>query len=413
MPVLLIAAVLFFLLCSALFSASETALFSIPRERLWGLRTSSSQAERWVYRLLADGQRTLLLILLGNIFVNVTIVGLVDAIVRYYRCAHHGVVTMVSATLVILVFGEMAPKNVALRSNETISRLIAPILYHVSIVLRPLLGVAQSVNSFFLGLVGRRLRAPSPYITLEELSGAADEFAAQGAIQPHERDSIVAVLSRGAQPVRRFMVYRSQMVAVDVVSTCGDALERMRHARQTVAMVYRRRADEAPLGMVHASVLLALPAEAPVKQHVEETEFVPGSMETAEVIGLMVREKLNGVCVLDEFGGYVGYFSITLGLESLLSRAVQGGTTVEPQAVESEREADGLEHLETLGDWVPREMLEAVGEVRTLNGLLVNYLGRIPEKGEAFAVGEVTFYIMEVGATAIRRVRISRRGREL
>ena len=73
---------------------------------------------------------------------------------------------------------------------------------------------------------------------------------------------------------------------------------------------------------------------------------------------------------------------------------------------------NGLEPQERLRDWLPCSLLEKASEVSTLNGLSVNYLGRIPGTGESFAVGGVSFYIVEAGPTAAKRVRITKRGRE-
>lgn len=409
MPLLIAALTVLFLFFSAAFSGSETALFSIPRERLWQYEKSLSRVDRWVFRLLADGQRTLLLILLGNIFVNITIVSLIHSLIQQYYPLHVELMTLVVATLVILAFGEVLPKNIALQNNESVARLVAPLLYGLSTVLGPGLRLVQRLNTLFLRVLGRHLRSPSPFITLEELQSAVDSYAEQGVILPHERDIILSVLQRGSQPVRRLMLHRSEVPSVRADATVAEVLADMRARASTVAVVQGGRAHAAPRGFAYATKLLARPADEPVRDSMAPAEFVPGSMETAEVIALLVQRELRDVIVLDEFGAYTGVFSAAYGMRRLVApaRAVRQARSTEGGMVR----VSGQDLVEYLQDLLPQSLLENAGEVRTLNGLLVNYLGYIPKRDQVFAVEDVTFYIIDADQTVVRNVGISKRGR--
>jgi putative hemolysin len=128
----------------------------------------------------------------------------------------------------------------------------------------------------------------------------------------------------------------------------------------------------------------------------------------------MVRRGLREVCVLDEFGAYAGVFVLSLGFEAMLvAQREEGGVGEADAHGVQAHEANGLDHLESLLDWLPGSLLENTGEVRTLNGLLVNYLGHIPQTGDSFAVGDVTFYIIDADQTVVRKVRITKRGRDV
>ena len=167
--------IVIFLLLSSFFSSSETALFSIPRERLSFYQQSNKKSYQWVYKLLRDGQRTLLCILLGNLVVNVTVVGFVYKLMLLFVSKNTTLASLFVATGIILLFGEILPKSIAIRNSEAIARFNAPILYHLKLALHPILLLLQKLNIFFLAMFSRHLRKPSPYITLDEFKSSIAE----------------------------------------------------------------------------------------------------------------------------------------------------------------------------------------------------------------------------------------------
>jgi Mg2+/Co2+ transporter CorB len=104
-----------FLIISAFLSASETALFSIPKERIHFFQNNDKRQFSRVYALLQHGQRTLLMIILGNVFINITITGLIDSLLNRIFPGSSTLFSLLVATLIIVLFGEMIPKNAALR----------------------------------------------------------------------------------------------------------------------------------------------------------------------------------------------------------------------------------------------------------------------------------------------------------
>ncbi|MDD5676126.1 MAG: DUF21 domain-containing protein, partial [Chitinivibrionales bacterium] len=165
-----------FLCGSILFSAAETALFSIPRERLALFKNSRSHRRRWIFALLQDGQKTLLAILLGNLFVNITLVGFIHAIVHRIFTIGTSIITLGVATALIVLVGEIIPKNIALGRNEQLAGLVSPLLFHLKLLCRPLLDLLYAINRFFLNRIRALIKKPTPYVTAPELSSRVTEL---------------------------------------------------------------------------------------------------------------------------------------------------------------------------------------------------------------------------------------------
>jgi CBS domain containing-hemolysin-like protein len=400
-----IAIAILLLSCSAFFSASETALFSIPRERI--LFYQKEKKYQWLYLLLKNGQRTLLLILLGNLFVNITLAGLIDNILGVLLLDNSTLVSLGIATVLIIVFGEMLPKNIALKNNEAIAVSISPFLYHLEVVATPVLKLIQNVNSFFLNLFKSRLRRPSPFITIEELKTNIEKAATESVINNHEKAMIIGILSQGMEPVRKVMIHRSRLLIVQEQMTVKQVLQKMALSKNSLAVVRSNTDIRTIRGVVHIKDCAGADGtELIATRIISPVVWVAETMETADLISLLFTEKCDEVCVLDQFGCFSGIFSLQLCLNSIMSNMVTA--PVKEHVTGVSRIFDGLQEIAFIQDWLPRSLLKAVPNVRTLNGLLTNYLENIPKSGDRVAIDGYNFYIIKASPSKIERVLISK-----
>ncbi len=403
---------LLFLSLSAFFSASEMALFSIPRERINFFKGHKSRSLKQVYSLLEDGQRTLLLILLGNMFANITLAGLISSLLESLLNRQATGLSLLAATGIIIVFGEILPKNVALRHNEKIAALIAPLFHYLMIISAPLLKVIRKVNQVFLVRVRVHMARPSPFITVDELMSAVQSSVSEGVISRREQHVIINLLDKGAQPVKRFMLHRSQVVFLPKNTPVRKALVEMGRAGRSFLLLTQSARNQQICGIVRLPELLSSSPQIPIRQLCSDAEWVPETLEVADLISYMYENDLNEVCVLDEFGGYAGVFSLAEGLRRVM-QLPKHVENAEPESTAGRtRVFSGLEEIEAMEDWITPELESYTEEVRTLNGILTRYLGRIPKTGEQFAIGGFNFYIIKSGLTRIESVLIKRGSKE-
>ncbi|MFW5813617.1 MAG: CNNM domain-containing protein [Fibrobacterota bacterium] len=396
-----------FLFFSAFFSASETALFSIPRERILSFHDDPSRSRRLVHSLLTDGHRTLLLILLGNMFVNITLAGLIQSLLESVLRRNATGLSLLAATAVIIVFGEISPKNFALRNNEKVAALIAPYFHYLKKIAGPLLGLIQKANQVFLTRLKVHFRRPSPFITVDELKSAVYSSTEQGVISQREQELVIGLLEKGAQPVKRFMLHRSQVLLLSQETLAGKALSRMHRQGRPFALVTEKKGQIK--GIVRLPDLFKARRSVPLGNLFYSPEWVPETLEVADLITFMYSKDLNEVCVLDEFGGFAGVFSLAGGLRKLmLFRTPEGPVQGKGERT---RVFSGLQELEGIDEWLPPELIALTGDAATLNGVITRYLGRIPKTDDRFAIGDWNFYIIKSGPTRVESVLI-RKGTE-
>ncbi|MDG5816283.1 CNNM domain-containing protein [Chitinispirillales bacterium ANBcel5] len=398
-----------FIVLSAFFSASETALFSIPRERILSFQTHEKRSYNLVYSLLLDGQRTLLLILLGNTFVNITLAGIVYSWMSLIFREQSALVSLFAGTGIIVVFGEIIPKNYALRNNEALAVSIAPYFHRLKRLLSPVLSFIARLNQFFLKKFRVHLKSPSPFVTFEELKWGIINLRKRGAITPSEQEMIQGMLEQGALAVKKFMTHRSMIPVFLPTKRCSDAIREMSELKQTFALVSDSESKLHVKGFVRLHSLLKSPPHAPVGRHCYGAHWVPDSVEMAQLLAFMFRKKVTEVCVLDEFGGYSGVFSLSVGLRKIFQSAQQTTETIHFKIPAASMVFDGLQDIESMEEWLPPTLSQHSQGARTLNGLLSNYLGRIPETGDKFFVDEWYFYVVKAEPTRISTVLIRKK----
>lgn len=343
-----------------------------------------------------------MLLLLCNLFVNITLTGLINSLVTAIlgRSATHW--SFLAATVTIITFGEVLPKSCALRWNESIASAAAPVLNTLKVLTSPLLDMIQRINRFFLERFKVHLRRPSPFITLDELKSAVRSSFERGVISKSEQRVISTLLDRGALPAERFMIHRSQAVFLPHYTSAADALKELVAAEQTCALVTSGTRGRQVTGIVSLSDLLCAPPSTRCRQLALPPHWTPGTLEAADLISFMFAEKLSVVCLLDEFGGMSGIFSLSETLNKVMnfqqerSMGSAGGAKTFP----------GLQELDGMSGWLPESLVSEIRDARTLNGLLTRRLGRIPKTGEFFDIEGYIFYIIHSGPARIESVSI-------
>ena len=303
-------AVVLCLIGSGFFSASETALSSLPVTRLEALRQSSGRLTRaGLDRWATAPQELLITILVGNNLVNVLASALATRIA--YRLTSEGGLAVVVGimTLVILVFGEITPKTLAQRHSAFVSARVAPVLYLLDVVLKPV--------NWVLGLLTRllsRARGPELPVTEDDLLFML-RLAHRHAELPRESRLMMESVLRFQRAVaREVMVPRPMVVTVSIrwrLDELKAFIASTPHSRFPVI-------DGSPddiVGVLHAKQLTNLEPGASWRDVVVEPLFVPESRLLPDLLQDFRRTGQHLAVVLDEFGGLSGVVTLEDALE--------------------------------------------------------------------------------------------------
>ncbi len=332
-----IIAVILCLVGSGFFSASETALTSLPVTRLEALRTRSGQLTRaGLDRWASAPQDFLITILVGNNLVNVLASALATKIA--YRYSEDGGLAVVVGlmTLGILIFGEITPKTLAQRHAEAISSRVVPILYVFDLILTP-------VNKI-LGLLARLLsrgEGPELPVTEEDLLFMLRLAHRHAHLPRDSRLMIESVLRFQRAVAREVMVPRPMVSTVDAswnLEDLNEAIVATPHSRFPVVS----GSPDDIVGVLHAKHLLRLDSGRQWTELVVQPVFIPETRPLPDLLQDFKRSGQHVALVLDEFGGLSGLVTLEDVLELVVGEIEDEFDLGHESAVEAE---DGGWHV--------------------------------------------------------------------
>ena len=408
---LAIAAVL--VLLSAFFSSSESAFLSLrDTARLRHLVRKGSRDAIRVEDMLKDPGRLLSTILLMNNLVNIGFAALVTAIVISFLGERAGIVaSTVVATVVLLIFGEVVPKTLAVRHAERVAFMAARPLKFFELFLLPIVAVLQWISR--LANIGGRPRDTS--ITEDELRTLIDIAEAEGEFEPEEAEMLESVFRFGDRQVRDMMTPRTEMVSVARGTSMKEFLRLYAEHAHTRFPVYKNSTDNV-VGILSAKDILRSMAanrvdlDGIVTDVIRDAYFVPETKRIAELFEELRDTGNQMAIVIDEFGGVAGLVTLKRLLEEVVGRVGEEG--VRP---EEEYEALGQDTYQVDGGMSVDEVMDELdidlgdGDYETVAGFVLDALGHIPSEGETFETAGLSVEVAEMKGLKIEAVKLIRK----
>lgn len=381
------------LVASALFSGSETALFSLPFERRRELRRRQGRAARAVILLLENPSSLLITVLFGNMTVNVlyfsvsTMAGL--------KLREHGpaaVAAFAGASLAgVIIFGEVLPKVLAVNLSLPFSLLAAMPLLLLSYLIKPVQAVLVRVVQAMMWLL-RVHKLSDTRITEEELKMLVHISEQKGVLTPTERELIAEVVEFGQIRVAEVMTPRVDVPTFEVHDPMESLRALLLETKWPRIPVFENKIDNI-LGVVHAKDVL-LSDGGSVRSFIRPVVYVPSLALVESTLRLFRARRVHFAIAVDEHGGFDGLISV----EDILSEIV-GEIESEFEENVPLVEQTGPAEYRLAGDLSIREWNELFQfEMEfpgfdTVGGLVLLLLGHIPREGESVDFGQLTFTV--------------------
>ena len=398
------------LLLSAFFASSETAFLSLERVQLeHQLRERRYGAAR-VARLLERPGRLLAAILLGNNLVNTgaAAVGTLIA-TELVSQGQAALAATVVVTALLVVFGDIGPKTVALRHNWALSRWYALPLQLWAGFARPAVAALDGIGRLTVGAVGPRREAAGA-LSLGELRTAIVLGAESGTLEEEESDMLLGALTLQQRPVRRIMVHRVNMVTAEATEPLRDVSARMSEHGYLRLPVYSGDTDHI-VGYVHVSDINSASAagdfDRPVREVMREAVFESELASIARVLEQMRARASYMIILVDEFGATAGLVTLEDVMEELIGeiRSESGEEPGEPDIRIGERRVvEGVRSLDELGDELGADL--AHPEAETVGGLVLAYLRHFPQHGETVEHAGYRFTVTDADERRVTMVTV-------
>ena len=295
---------------------------------------------------------------------------------------------------IVLTFGILLPKRIAVRNPEKWSYKCINAVYMVTKVLTPITGLVTMTTDGIQYLFGIRNRVDETDVTEEEIINMLQEGHEQGVIQASEAEMISNIFELGDKEAQDIMTHRKNIIAIDSSELLQDAISFMLQEKNSRYPVYEENIDHI-IGILHLKDALRFHSKngevnaplADLPGLLREPGFVPQTKNINELFQEMQSKKIQMVIVVDEYGQTDGLLAMEDILEELVGEIWDEHDEIE---VEFQEEKDGCWRI--VGSAPLEEMEERFGlgqdaDASTVGGWVMELAERIPEVGEEFHCG--------------------------
>ena len=400
---------------SAFFSGSETAMFSLSRLDLQKLRTERNRHSETIHALLDQPRRLIISILSGNELINIAAAAnMTGILVRLYGGDRAGLISTLIMVPLLLLFGEVTPKTIAVTNPVRIStRIVATPMSVWVKVITPLRWAIRGIADRITTLIVGEEKTAENILQVDEFRSLVEEVADKGELDATERALIYNLLEASDTEIVEIMTPRTRIRFLDDALSVPEMVERFRTYRHPRVPVFRTHHDNI-VGFIHAEDLLRLVLDDADLSTLKPGDImhppvvVPLTKKVDEMFDFFQANKARAAVVLNEFGGVEGLVTMR-GVLNFIFGQVSGEVT--GQELYHERDENDYEvpgdmklndfnNLTNFGIEDPR--------MTTIGGVAFRHLDRLPRPGDKVTVEGILITVLEMDAHRITKVRVSR-----
>ena len=408
--ILLILAIIFLLVISAFFSGSETALTAASRATMYQLEKENNIRAKIVNFLKNKKEKLIGTLLLGNNLVNTLATAIATSFfINVLKDNEKGILySTVVMTLLILIFGEVLPKTIAINKADKFALLFAPIINFLVTILAPFTYLINFFTHMILKLF--KFQISSEISTSEvELRGAID-LHAKSEGTTHEKDMLQGILDLDNLKVNEIMTHRKNLEVIYVNDPINKSLTKILNSQFTRLPLYDKNSDKI-LGILNVKDVLKNinnKKKIDLKSIAKNAWFIPETTSVLDQLQEFKKKQRHLAFVVDEYGTLMGI----LTLEDIIEEIV--GDIEDEHDIKIEGAKKSKDGKYTIyGNVTIRDMNREFGwnlpdnNAATLAGLIFHEIKTIPEPGKIFSFYGFRFEIINVKKNHIELVKVT------
>ncbi len=405
-PILSIILITVLLLFSACFSATETAFNSLSRTRLRSMIEQGNARAQKTLDLLDNYDNLLSSILVGNNVVNIAMSSISTLLfVSILPNAGAAVSTLV-ITVLVLIFGEIAPKSMARENPEGFAMFMTPIMHVLVVILTPI----NYLFSKWQDLLKRIFKlGKNTTMTQDELSMVVEDLAQEGSIDEDESNLLLNSIAFEKQEVQDVLTPRVDIVAVPVGTSNKKVAKLFTKCGFSRIPVYKTSLDHI-VGILFQKDFYTDTgiSDKPISKLMREPVFIPHTMRIDEALRLFRQQNTHMAIVTDEYGGTMGIVTMEDILEELVGE-IYDEHDQKSELFKLNENGDCLISGTADKDQLERFFDQKLDtESTSASGWVTEQMDRIPEAGDSFEFGDYTITVTAADGNRVQEIKVHR-----
>ncbi len=405
---------LFLILLSAFFSASETAFISLGKYHYQKLLERDRRRAEKLSFWFENPEKILITTLIGNNFVN--ILASVFAATISYQYFHKIIPSFIAGimTFIILVFGEIIPKSIAKKHSEKVALLASFPLKIFSIIFTPFVKFLLFISNIFLMIFGEKIETIIPVLTEEDVKAMITAGEEEGVIEEKEKEMIHSIFEFGDKMVKEIMTPRVNIIAVEENTYLKEIVKMIGIYGYSRMPVYEKNIDKI-LGLVYIKDIISKQSQEnwenlKAKDIMRNVYFVPETKKVIELLRELQILKLQMAIVIDEYGGTAGLVTMEDLIEEIVGEISDEFKKDEKEYIkinEGRYLVKGSTEIEKVEDILGIKIPEEI-DVETIAGFVLSHFGKFPKKGEEFEYMGYKIVVQDASDKIIKWIKIEK-----
>jgi putative hemolysin len=386
-------ALVIFVGAAAFFAASEAAIVSVSRISARTYAEKGVPGGARLEKMLDNRNRTLTSILIANTFVLLATDSIATYLFVELGVPSAPIWSTIATTIVLLLFGEILPKTLAVSNSGKASLVLAGPLRFFIWLLTPLTSTFLFATDAIVRIFGGS-PAHGPYVTEDDIKTLVNVGVEQNVLEEGERELIHSIIEFGDTIVREVMMPRPDMVTVPSTAPAKRALDLVIKDGYSKLPVYEETIDNV-IGVVHDRELLISLANGTIatsslRELMRPVAHVPESKRISELLREMQRGKYSLAIVVDEYGGTAGLVTMEDLLEEIVGEIRDEHDEGEEEPIiriaDDEAIVEAGTNIEDVNAALELELPHE--DFETIGGYTVGLFGRLPQVGEEVQAGD-------------------------
>ncbi len=399
-----------FLILSAFFSGSETAFFSLTKIQIKKLEKSNNKSSKRILRLLSNPKELLIIILLGNTIVNVAAASTAALIAisigeKYFQHISQSIIItleIIIMTILLLIFGEIAPKLLAFSSPEKTARSSSFFLEIIKYLFWPIIKVLEFISSIF---TIKKRQIEQTDITSEDFKNLIQSKVTQHSLEENEKKIITNIFRFSSTDAKKIMTPRVDIAGVDTSEGLQKVKDMIISSGHSKIPIYKANIDNI-IGIIYAKDIILNPNKRSISSLLRPPLFVTENTKIQNLLNKFKRRKIQIAIIVDEYGGTEGLVTLEDILEELVGEIRDEYDKEKPSIVKQTNGTYSINGMYSISELNEKFILD-IDEERydNLAEFIYDNFNKVPEENESFIYKDlIKFTVKRVKARRIEYI---------
>jgi len=394
---------LLLLLCiSALFSGSETAFFSLSSYQIEKLVLKNPKKGVKIRKLLNSPRSLIITILIGNEFVNVSISSISAGIIIHVLGQETPWINIGIILPMLLLFGEITPKTIAIYKNEKFSSFMVSPLSFFKTMISPLRWLIKKISDKVVNIFVKESSRKESILTEDIVKTIVEEGEREGVLDDLEKKYIFKIFDFGDTTIDEVMTPHSNLFCLPFELPLKEMIQQIKLNHYSKVPIYRQNRDNI-IGILFATDLIGLSnkeieeSEKTLHRILREPYFAPVNKRADDLFRTFQRKKMSFAIVLDEYGGIQGLVT----MEDLLEQ-IFGDISDEYEKEKKHHQKISPSTFKVKADMPLEKFNKLIGadikseEMDTIGGFLFSLFGELPKENMKIKFNDLLFIVNKI-----------------